>query len=443
MSGVRDWVDRWGDWALALVLCVSAEYELWVGPLPGDSPYRVDRVQLAVGLALVTLPLAWRRRAPVAVLLLITGAVAVADLVVHPADAPLAGFIALLVGFYSVGAHCANRRALLGGVVALGLLVVGGLVGDAVHARGTLRPAAWLAFAVAWLVGRYLRQRRSETSGLRARAKQLEREREEKALRAAADERARIARELHDVVAHSVSVMVVQAQAAQRVLEASKPRRARRSARSRRRGRQALTELRRLLGCSARRASSPRSRRSRACGSSTTWSSRCARPACRSSSRSRVSRQRCHAGVDLSAYRIVQEALTNALKHAGPAHAARARPLRPARARARGHRRRRGRRRTARDRRQGLVGMRERVALYGGELESRPERRGRLRACAPDSRSARDHDDPRPARRRPGARPRRLPADSRAPSPTSRSSARQGTARRPSSCARRLSPTSC
>src|SRR5207237_3714893 len=80
------------------------------------------------------------------------------------------------------------------------------------------RPGAGLIYAVAGLVGRDLRRRRREVAGLRDRAVQLEREREAKAVAAVAEERGRIARELHDVVAHSVSVMIVQALAGPRLL---------------------------------------------------------------------------------------------------------------------------------------------------------------------------------------------------------------------------------
>src|SRR5438046_959583 len=119
------------------------------------------------------------------------------------------------------------------------------------HGRGRVRalgsPAAWLVFAVAWLVGRDLRRRRGELSLLRERASRLEREREEKARVAVAEERGRIARELHDVVAHSVSVMVVQAQAGPRLLDdVEQVRDAFRSIETT--GREALVELRRLLG---------------------------------------------------------------------------------------------------------------------------------------------------------------------------------------------------
>ena len=153
------------------------------------------------------------------------------------------------------------------------------------------------------------------------RAQLAERERDVAAREAVVEERARIARELHDAIAHNVSMMVVQAGAERRVLDER--------ARSTREvletieqiGRGALTEMRRLVGMlrsdderSARAAAGPRrpadARRRR-----------CARPACRSSSQVEGERRELPVGIELSAYRIVQEALTNALKHAGDARA--------------------------------------------------------------------------------------------------------------------------
>ena len=199
----------------------------------------------------------------------------------------------------------------------------------------------------------------------RERAERLERERETEARAAVAEERARIAREMHDVVAHSLSVMVVQAEAAEAMLDVD-PERARRPlAAVQDTGRSALAELRRMLGAlretddgGAALAPQPglagldelveqRPRRRPAGGACT----------------SRASRARCRPGIDLSAYRIVQEGLTNALKHAGPARAEVLVRYGDRRARAAGERRRP--RRTSRPSNgggHGLVGMRERVA---------------------------------------------------------------------------------
>ena len=150
---------------------------------------------------------------------------------------------------------------------------------------------------------------------LRARAAEVEHEREERLRDAAAEERARIARELHDVVAHSVSVMVVQAGAASRRLR--RPGAAREAlARSRRPAARRCSELRRLLGVCARRRGR-RWRRSRACTSLDDLVAQVREAGLPVELTIDGHADALPQGVDLSAYRIVQEALTNTLKHAG------------------------------------------------------------------------------------------------------------------------------
>jgi signal transduction histidine kinase len=130
-------------------------------------------------------------------------------LVSHWHGVPVEVFLALILAFYSVGAHCDERRApLVGGAALAAIAAVDLARQDFFNGSGSPRPAACLVLAVAWLVGRDMRRRRRELVMLREPARQLEREREEKARTAVAEERGRIARELHDVVAHSVSVMV-------------------------------------------------------------------------------------------------------------------------------------------------------------------------------------------------------------------------------------------
>ena len=160
------------------------------------------------------------------------------------------------------------------------------------------------------------------------RAQLAERERDLAAREAVVEERARIARELHDAIAHNVSMMVVQAGAERRVLDE-------RTASTRevletieQIGRGALTEMRRLVGMLRSDARRPARAAAGARATCRRSSRSCARPACRSSCTSRASAASCPVGIELSAYRIVQEALTNALKHAGDAHATRPRPLR-------------------------------------------------------------------------------------------------------------------
>ena len=245
---VWDRIDRWGDWALTLVLIAGIEWEA-AHPPAGLKVYG-GHVTLSVLAFLFVLPLAWRRRAPLAVLVAMIAWFAVAVLLTtsHP-GAPLSAVIALGVAFYTLGAHTSGRRCVAGAVGGLAAVIVIDVgSGGVFQAVGGARPGVWVLFTVAWQAGRELQRRRIEMATLRERAVELERDREEKLRVAASEERARIARELHDVVAHSVSVMVVQAQAVQRVLEGDEP-----AARGlldsiETTGRQALTELRRLLG---------------------------------------------------------------------------------------------------------------------------------------------------------------------------------------------------
>jgi signal transduction histidine kinase len=242
--------------------------------------------------------------------------------------------------------------------------------------RAVLRAAAWnLTFVAAWLLGAYLRTRRLYVAALRERAARAEREREVRANEAVADERARIARELHDAIAHGVSVMVVQAEAAEEVLDVDSA--AARGAlhKVQGAGREALGELRRLVGIL----------RGPDAGSQLV-----PQPGVASLDRLvehlqdagvpielRIEGKPKHLppGIDLSAYRIVQEALTNVLKHAAASRASVVVEYTDdglllevtddgrgaAATNGGGH---------------GLAGMRERVALYGGELEARDHEGG-------------------------------------------------------------------
>jgi signal transduction histidine kinase len=230
-------------------------------------------------------------------------------------------------------------------------------------------------FGAAWLAGLALSSRSQQALELRARAERAERDREDEARRAVEEERARIARELHDVVAHSVSVMVVQAGGVRRLLDPDQDRQREALLAIENTGRAALTEMRRMLG--VLRSDEPQAgplapqpglehldrllEQTRQAGLSVELEVE-GEPV------------PLAAGIDLSAYRIVQEGLTNTLKHAGPGANARVivRYL-PEQlelevsndgtlpSNGDGH---------------GLVGMRERVALYGGTLEAGPGKNG-------------------------------------------------------------------
>ena len=176
-------------------------------------------------------------------------------------------------------------------------------------------------FVLAWVLGDSMRTRKAYLAQLEERAARLEREREAQAKVAVAAERARIARELHDVVAHNVSVMVVQADGAAYVMDSSPTRRRTALETISMTGRQALAEMRRLLGVlrtgEHQEAGEyvPQPGRPADRGPGRDGPRRRASP---STSRSRAPRAPLPSGVELTAYRIVQEALTNTRKHGGP-----------------------------------------------------------------------------------------------------------------------------
>ena len=212
------------------------------------------------------------------------------------------------------------------------------------------------------------RQLRAET--LAARAELFEREQELRAREAVAEERARIARELHDLVAHNVSVMVVQAGAERHALADDQASTRETLTSIEQAGRQALVEARRLLGMLRRGDAREELEPQPGLDQIEFLIDQVRRAGLPVRLEVEGQRPPLPAGLDLCAYRIVQEGLTNALKHAGPARAEvvlryspdaldvqvrdDGRGVLPAAAGGTGH---------------GLIGMRERVALYGGQLD--------------------------------------------------------------------------
>jgi signal transduction histidine kinase len=242
-----------------------------------------------------------------------------------------------------------------------------------------------LALAGAWLLGDRARVQRALAAELQERAVRLERERAEEAGRAVASERARIARELHDVVAHHVSMMVVQAEAGPVAVEHDPARAAGAFEPIAATGRQALVEMRRLLGMlRGDDEQAPSLAPQPGLAEVPSLVEQVGRAGLRVEVAVEGAPRPLPAGVDLSAYRIVQEALTNAVKHGGSG---------PARVLVRygaddlrllisneaaggdGPASALGRRPLDADRevrRSGLLGMQERVNLFGGELHAGP-----------------------------------------------------------------------
>ena len=363
---------RWPRAADAALAAVSLVLSACVTEGTGDSLVLRSPAEVPVYVLLLfvvgSAALYWRRRAPVAVLAVVLASWA---LTLGSGDSDL-GWQSL-IAVYGVGRYSsAERWGHVGVDAALVVVVLHGVTGDL--------PWGEVAFGVVvfftvWYVGRRLRLRAE-------RAVQAEREQQEQAQRIVTEERARIARELHDVVAHRVSLMTVQAGAAKTVAATDPAAALRAMAAVEEAGRQALDELRHLLGL-LRPTSLPDAvqpqpgladldrlvAQSRAAGLEVS-----------------IVREGLGTGlparVELSAYRIVQESLTNVLKHAGPGARSRVRLTSDGDALlvevaddgsgatvlpGAGH---------------GLVGMRERALLLGGVLETGPGPDGGFRVRA-------------------------------------------------------------
>jgi signal transduction histidine kinase len=326
-----------------------------------------------------TVPLAFRRRWPLAVLCAVMGAIALDSIVVGKAPQGLEVLLPALVAVYSVAAHAELRRALVGFVVGFAGTVIEAALDPEVVTFGDLVVVEGTFFVGlgggAWLVGRYVRARRLEAERSAHRADRIEREQHELARAAVAAERGRIARELHDVIAHSVSLMGVQAGAVERVLERD-PDTARKSLRSiQATARESVGELRRLLGILRTDEAPPGLAPQPGLNALASLLEESRRAGLPAELEIEGEPRALPPGVELSAYRVAQEALTNARKHAPGAPArvvVRYRPdelevyVRNAAGPARN-----GADDAAGGSGHGLLGMRERVALYGGSLEAR------------------------------------------------------------------------
>ena len=359
-----------GDAALAFVLAASSvafvlggDHTSWGHPLP-----------LAITLALVTsLPVAWRSRQPLLAAALVLAGNGACAYAAAPHQAAFQPFVALALVAYSVGSHYEGPLWPPAGlaVAAVPLFVAAVMHGQS--AGNAIPNYVWLL--AAWGVGRTVRSWRQKSAALELANRELAEQRELQAQAAVTIERGRIARELHDVVAHNVSMMVVQAGAAQRVLEGPQPDVRNALEAIAHTGRQTVDEMRTLLGV-LRETNDPTALKPqpglaelerlvdgiRSAGLPVTL-------------RVEGDPQGLPQALDVSAFRIVQEALTNTLKHAGPARAdvvVRYEPgavtleVRDSGAgKANGH-----------GTGHGLVGMRERVAMFGGELDAAAQHGG-------------------------------------------------------------------
>ncbi|MDQ1380034.1 MAG: hypothetical protein QOJ71_753 [Actinomycetota bacterium] len=333
-----------------------------------------------VGVLLVILavvPLYFRRRTPFTSLVISSVAVLfVAGLNYQTAIVPQT----LLIGTYSLGAYAARRARAAGAAWIAIALVIARFVAPDLDTAGLVSNLA--VFAAAYLFGTTVRNRRLYTRQLEERASALERERDEESKRAVADERLRIAQELHDVVAHSMGVIAVQAGVGAHVIETD-PAEAKKSLEAiSHTSRSTLTEIRRMLG--VLRADSDADY---APAPTLADVDRLVHDVRAAGLEVDVRAEgETHAelppGVEFTAYRIVQEALTNVLKHAGKASAAVVLRYEPAVLCIEVTDDGRGINGNAPDGGHGLMGMRERVGVYGGSFEAGPRTGGGFRVAA-------------------------------------------------------------
>ncbi len=264
-------------------------------------------------LAATAASLVWRRRQPIQVISFILAALVVWSFLGYGEGQDLA----VVFGIYSVGRYVTDLRHSLATLTVAAIVVAFGTVIDdqrAVDVAGSL-VLTWLP----WYIGHRVRNRRDYLALLQDRATHLEREQHAAARRAVVDERSRIARELHDVVAHRVSMMTVQAGAARTVARDDIDSAVEAMGDVEKAGRQALGELRHLLGILRPDDASPDGLGPQpGIDKIPTLAEQLTQTGADVSLQMEAMPEDLPASVDLSAYRIVQESLTNVIKHAGP-----------------------------------------------------------------------------------------------------------------------------
>jgi signal transduction histidine kinase len=365
------------DVGVPVLLAVLAVTQLVAGRPPGNPAV------LTVSALGAVLPLAARRRYPLTVTVVVMAAVVAQVVAAGGEPATFASFLAAMVCVYTLAREAQPVPMVVGFVLVAVAVTTTALLQARtapIHVFDAVYPLVY--FGIAGGLGAFVRQRALRLSAVEGRATALEGALEREAELAAGQERARIARELHDVVAHGLSLMVVQAEAAEEMLTRSPEAAAQPLRRVQDTGRQSLAEMRRLLGVlrsagddAASTAPQPSLRRlpdlvrEAADVGLTVDVDIVGEPA------------DLALGVELAAYRIVQEALTNTRRHAR-ARSARVRlsyspeVLRvevtddgtgTGRPNPAGH---------------GLIGMRERAALYAGSLDAGPNPDGGFRVVA-------------------------------------------------------------
>jgi signal transduction histidine kinase len=305
---------RPADWLLVTILLLLAWFEIWVEPIfqtgmPGP------RVQLTLLAFVAVTPLLARKAFPlVALTVMCLGMVAVA-LVGDADQSTFVLLLGLLVATYSVAAHAASRNALIGaGVVAAATAAFQSLTFVEKTPVDMLVPVLFLGGA--WIIGREVHRQRESARKARAHTELLARTHQLETDGAVAAERTRIARELHDVVAHAISVMGIQAGAARRTLAPGQTEQRIALLEVERLGREALEEMRRMLGVLRTEEIDQGIGPLPGLAQLPTLAADARRAGLPVMFDMEVESARLPVGLQLTAYRIVQEALTNVRKHA-------------------------------------------------------------------------------------------------------------------------------
>jgi signal transduction histidine kinase len=365
----RRLLKTYGDWGLTLALAVGFLVETWVNSRqPGALDISgTDRALLVLGGVALALSIRWRRTMPLIVL-----TVAIANLILNFVVArgvhdSMASAIAMLVGVYSAAVYTFGSTTYLAliGTVALVPLVES----QDPRPEWSLSDILFLSMVIVgpWIAGKAVRRHRERELQLQDLTIELDRQLEEKQSTAVAEERARIARELHDVVAHAITVMILQARGGRKSLATAPNEAVEAFDAIETTASQALTEMRRMLGLLQRDAQAADLAPYPSLGHLPDLIRQVDEAGLTVDLVVEGDPVPLSPGIDLSVYRIVQEALTNSLKHAGTTTARvviryegnslaldvtdtgigpNGRPVE-------------GR---------GLIGMRERVALYGGDI---------------------------------------------------------------------------
>ncbi len=359
---------RLADGLLALLVTGLSLVSIVASGTPEEGDRLRDADEFGVVLLLCqSAPLIWRRRSPVLVFAFVSAAFLGSEAIGYRGP-PLP--FAPLIALFTVAAWSSAVVAAVTAAVMATCTVVAALIHDDPLTDDA--PLDYLVSIVAAsLIGYGVQLSRARTALLEEQARQLIDTQAAKTALAVEQEQSRIARELHDIVAHHVSVIVATAGGAQKVFDAHPPQAREALSSIEMTGREALTEMRRLLGVLSTQPTSSGRSPQPGLDQLPGLLTQIRRAGLAVDLSVEGTQRPLEAGVELSAYRIVQEALTNSLKHAGPARARVKIQYRPDLLKLEVRDDGRGSVRNPRPG-QGLVGMRERAALLGGTLDVRP-----------------------------------------------------------------------